>query len=152
MTLEQLQEILVSAAWLTRVGQAPSRDEVTHRAAPGGQWQWLPSSRDEVDPVHSRAQREELEALGFDELRHSSEMSAAKVVLAGLRHVGKHPALQDGPHDLTEAVRGGAIFAARMATREALLGRPGVWTLCVELYSAGYWPCGITQSGTIVVY
>ena len=78
--------------------------------------------------IHGTTLVAEVEAAGLGAARRAAELAAARWVMAGLRSVPEPvPALVDGPHDYTLAARRGAEFAARMAAREAIVGRPGFW-------------------------
>jgi hypothetical protein len=94
----------------------------------------------------------EAEAVGLGPARRDAELAAVRRVLASLRGTPDSvPALVDGPHDFTTAARGGAVFAARMAAREAVVGRPGFWWRVVRLFATGYWPCGLIRGGQQLV-
>jgi hypothetical protein len=147
--VEALESVIVGAAWFARCGQfAGERDAVPLSAvASADTWNWLPTAREEADPVYGQALVAEAEAA-----RRAAELSAARWVLAGLRGVPESvPALVDGPHDFTPAARGGAQFAAPMAAREAVVGRLGFWWRVVRLFAAGYWPCGLVRGSERLV-
>ena len=128
MTIDELKAQLENAAWFARCGQFAGETGAVPFAtvAMSHGWDWLRTSREQADPVHGDTLIAEAEAAGLGESRRSVELAIAK--LSGLRAVPDHlPALADGPHDLTPAAKGGAVFAARMAARELLVGRPGFW-------------------------
>lgn len=61
------------------------------------------------------------------------------------------PKLVDGPHKYTETMKGSALFACRHAAKEVLSNQPGKWVAILTLYLNGVWPCGITQTGELVI-
>jgi hypothetical protein len=153
--VEALEALIVGAAWFVRCGQfVGDPDAVPLSAvASADTWDWLPTDRAETDPVHGRALIAEADEAGLGAARRAGELSALRWALAGLRDVPEPvPALVDGPHDYTLAARYGAEFAVRMAAREAVVGRPAFWWRVVELFAAGYWPCGrVRADGSLVV-
>lgn len=81
------------------------------------------------------------------------ERFIAKEVLAALRPVpDTHRKLIDGPHDFTLAAKGGAQYAARMAAREIVAGQPGFWCQVMREFEQGFWPCGLTNDGCLIIY
>lgn len=106
-------------------------------------WEWLPTSRDQEDPLNGPKKCEETK---------DAEMLVYKSALRSLRKIGRsHPLLVYGPHYFTESFRGGALFAFKMAAREAALRQKGVWSEVAELYSQGRWPCGFKENREFVV-
>ncbi|WP_152526039.1 hypothetical protein [Marinobacter sp. EVN1] len=106
-------------------------------------WDWLPTSRDQEDPLNGPKKCAETKA---------AEMLVYRAVLMSLRKIGRsHPSLVYGPHDFTESSRGGALFAFKMAAREAVLRQKGVWSEVADLYSNGRWPCGLKENRELVV-
>ncbi|AYM96598.1 hypothetical protein EAG14_11590 [Acidovorax sp. 1608163] len=151
MTVSELEDGLRSAQLFSMCGQ--------FRSEPGAirlqlaiDWDWLPTSRDQPDPIHGLKQLEQLEAAGLGPKRRAVELSLAKAVLAGQRSVERYPVLIEGPDDYAQAALAGAQFAARMAGRELLLEQPGFWVKAVTLYIAGFWPCGTLPNQDLVVY
>lgn len=154
-TLPQLLECVRNAAWFTQLGQFTA----TANAIPLDQlqsnivWVWLPSSRDERDPVHSETQLNLAKQLGRDDERKRAELDAAMATIQSLRMIDdRHPRLVDGPHDFTVAAKNAAQFAARMAAREIVVGQCGFWCDAVEIYQQGHWPCGLANDGALIVY
>ena len=167
MTLDALKSMISGAQWFERLGEPgvdrhfvqvatlapwanlPTGDESLERIA--NQMDWLPSSRDQDDPIHGRSLEERAEMIGKKrEISHQS-INIYKVALSALGGFQGHPALRIGPHDFTEAARGAALFASQRATYEILLGEPGFWCHLMQVYCSGHWPCGILPSGQVVV-
>src|SRR5688572_12410927 len=70
-------------------------------------------------PRARRRLREGRRRLGRHEQRRTAELAAARTTIASLRPLPEHvPRLANGPHDLTVAAKGAAVYAARMAARE----------------------------------
>ena len=154
-TLPQLLDCLKNAAWFTQLG----RFTTTARAIPLDQLEsnivsvWLPSSRDERDPIHSESLLNLAVQLGREDERKRAELNAASATIRSLRLIDdRHPRLVDGPHDFTPAAKNAAQFAARMAAREIVVAEYGFWCDAVELYQQGHWPCGLTMDGALIVY
>jgi hypothetical protein len=156
VTLSDLEALIANAEWFARCGQFAGEPDAVPlaRVASADTWDWLPTSRDQTDPVHGSSLLAEAGAAGMEQARRDGELAVAHSVRSGLRTVpDSDPALVDGPHDFTPAARGGAEFAARMAAREVVVGRPGFWCRVVRLFAAGYWPCGvIAESHQLVVW
>jgi hypothetical protein len=156
ITLDHLSKLISDAKWFSRAG--------TFIARPGmfavrdfnefDDWDWLPTSREQVDPVHGAALLAEIEKSGNSSRRREAEMAAVRQVLISLRPVAdRHSALVRGPDDLTTAAKAGAQYAARMASREVIAHCQGLWCDAVALYAEGFWPCGLTHvDHELVVY
>jgi hypothetical protein len=167
VTLDELNRLLRTAAWFNHLGEPfgaigcvsidtlapwagePTGDDTLEQIA--DDMSWLPTSRDEDDPIHGNSLEEAAEALGTkrDVARQSLEIY--KTTLTALRRFDGHAVLKVGPHDFAEAARGAALFAARRAAYEVLLGKPGLWCRLMAFYHAGHWPCGLLPDGRIVV-
>ncbi len=148
MTLEELSAIVRRAAWFSCVGEFCERDGALPLAAVASSdaWDWLPTSRDQADPVHGVTLIELTEREGKATARLEAEMAIFKEVLASMRPVcDPHPRLIDGPHNFTRAAKGGAQYAARMAAREIVAGRPDFWCGVMREYGQGFWPCGLSK-------
>lgn len=156
MTLDELAAIVARTPWFSRVGEFHEREDAVPLAAvaSSADWGWLPTSPDEPDPIHGASLPERAEQEDRTTARREAERSVAGAVLASLRTVpGSHQRLIDGPHDFTPAARGGAQYAARMAAREIVAGRPGFWCAVIREYEKGFWPCGLTDDGRrLIVY
>jgi len=154
LTLQDLSRIVRNAAWFSHVGEFRERADATPLAtvAPSEDWDWLPSSTDQTDPIYGEVMVEAAERLGKAAVRRDAELFIAKEVQASLRPIReKHPGLIDGPHDFTLAAKGGARYAARMAAREIVAGRPGFWCRVISYYGEGFWPCGFFNDGRMIV-
>lgn len=110
---------------------------------------WLPSSRDQPDPVHGESLMRLLKAGEIS--YHQEVMTNYKLALHALRAVPDR-SICSGPHDFTPAAIGAALYCVRMASLEMLAGRSGFWLAALEIYRAGHWPCGLLPDGTLVVY
>lgn len=109
-------------------------------------WEWLPTSKDQVDPFHSSGQT----------IRNSrtkeSIRAVYKTTLRSLCSIDdNHPKLQDGPHNFTEAFKGAALFATRHAAIEHLTDAQKKWTKILDWYKKGRWPCGVKKDGSLVL-
>ena len=139
MDLDGLHNLITKARWFTRAGNTSHGHLPLQSVRDSFDWDWLPTSRDQDDPIH-----------GDSLLKHrESELECAKLVMVSLRTVSDSvPALTDGPNDFTNAAKGGAQFAGRMAAREMCNNACGKWCMVVELYSRGWWPCGRRRRGS----
>lgn len=167
MTLAELSALAMEAPWFSNLGEpdvdseyvriptlAPWANEQTGNESLeqiADQMDWLPSSREQDDPIHGRSLEERSEALGKKQEFSKQSLAVYKATLTALRKFDGHPALKVGPHDFTEAARAAALFAVRRAAYEVLLGEPGVWCRLMKVYRAGHWPCGILPNKQIVV-
>jgi hypothetical protein len=115
------------------------------------QMDWLPSSREQVDPIHGHSLEERSAALGKKQEFSQQSLAVYKTTLTALRKFEGHSALKVGPQDFTEAARAAALFAVRRAAYEVLIGEPGFWCRLMTVYRAGHWPCGILPNKQIVV-
>jgi hypothetical protein len=156
VTLDELSAIIGRTPWFSRVGEFREREDAVPLAAVASSaaWGWLPTTPDAPDPIHGSSLPGPAEPGNRAAARREAERSIAKAVLASLRTVpGSHRRLVDGPHDFTRAAKGGALYAARMAAREIVAGRPGLWCAVVREYERGFWPCGLTDDGRrLVIY
>jgi hypothetical protein len=156
MTFDELNVLIKETMWFSRLGE-PDVDKAYIRIstlAPGkiaDQMEWLPSSRDQDDPIHGRSLEQRAEALGKKQEFAKQSLEMYKTTLTALRKFEGHPALKVGPHDFTEAARGAALFAVRRAAYEILLGEPRFWCRLMKIYHAGHWPCGLLPDKQIVV-
>jgi hypothetical protein len=168
MTLEELESLLLEANWFEHLAEplvtsgpfvsisslAPwadlsTGDETLEEIA--DKMDWLPSSRDQHDPIYGESLEERSEQLGKREDFSRRSLDIYKKALTSLRRFEGHPALRIGPHDFTEAARGAALFASRRAAYEILLGDSGLWCSILSVYQQGHWPCGILPNSNIVV-
>ena len=153
MLLDELAAQIASASWFDRCGQFPGGPGAVPLAtvAASDDWDWLPTSREQTDPIYGDDLVTELQHTGNEQARREAELAMAKCVLSALRSVPDQlPALIDGPHNFTGAAKSGAVYAARMAARELLVG-PATWCSVVQLFISGYWPCGWSPTTQSIV-
>ena len=167
MTLEELELLLLKPCWFEHLGEplmeskcvqisglAPWSNAHTGDASLekiADEMEWLPSSRDQDDPIHGNSLEVRSEQLGKKNEFYRQSLSVYKKALSSLRSFEGHPALTVGPHNFTEAARGAALFASRRAVYEILLDDCGFWCLVMNIYHQGHWPCGILPDTSIVV-
>ena len=141
MTIDDLHSLIDTASWFTRLGVAPDGLSL---ASADDAWDWLPTSRDQSDPLHIPP---------LAPVDTAIELAAVKLSMVSLRSMTDAiPELVDGPHNYTSAATGAAHFAVRMAAREITTGNAGRWCGIVRLYNDGSWPCGLADDGGIVVW
>ncbi|MGY0218748.1 hypothetical protein ACWJJH_15385 [Endozoicomonadaceae bacterium StTr2] len=109
---------------------------------------WLPSSKDQADPINVDALKIALQAVPDGK---KLVLDAYKLAMKSLREFDKER-LQSGPNDFSEAAKGAALYCVRMAAMESLTDKSGFWTDLIDSYAEGYWPCGLLSDGTVVVY
>lgn len=110
------------------------------------QWEWLPTSREQNNPFPIDIPEE------GKELVNELALKSYKATLISLRKVGsKNILLQDSPHDYTDPFKGAALYCLRHAAKEFATGQKGKWTEILEIFKKGRWPCGIQESGKLVV-
>ncbi len=154
MSLDTLKTQIARAAWFSRCGQFPGELDAVSLATVSGtdDWDWLPTSCEQVDPIHGDRLVNELDGAGNQRTRRALELEISKRVLTALHSVpDRLPALTDGPHDFTTAAKSGAVFAARMAVRELMIAHPATWCRVIDLFVAGYWPCGWSKKRAVIV-
>ena len=145
MTLEELRTMLATAQWFTRCGQfVASQGTVSLEAVASSEdWDWLPTTQSQADPIHQDTLAKVAAEMGIDTQRREAELAAARNCLRSLRTVPESvPILVEPPHDFTYPAKGAAQFASRMAAREIVVGRGGFWCRTIQFYNDGYWPCG----------
>jgi hypothetical protein len=118
---------------------------------PFGKLEWLPTSLGEIDPVHENALQTLAQTGGKTAELKAARLEVHKLALRSMRGMTKPPLLKVGGTDLTEAARGAALFACRMAASEIGVEQPGFWCSLMPFYHAGHWPLGRVPSGEIVV-
>jgi len=166
MDLEEISSLIATTKWFSRLGDVdvdPSfvripnlkpwatdetQDAVFEKIA--DEMEWLPSSREEVDPVHKGALQKRAEAVGKRQEISAQALEAYKKTLAALR-TSPEAALRIGPHDFTGAARGAALYAVYQAAYEVALEQPDFWCRILKVYQSGHWPCGLLPDGRIVV-
>ena len=110
---------------------------------------WLPTSRDQPDPVHGNALTDLLKQAGIAYL--PEVMANYKLALHSLRSVPDR-LISVAAHDYTPAAIGAALYCVRMASLEMLAQRQGFWCDALHLYRDGHWPCGRLADGALMVY
>ena len=115
----------------------------------GARMNWLPTSRDQPDPIHGEAL---LTLLKQDGIPYAQDVMADyKLALHALRSVPDR-LISVGAPDYTPAAIGAALYCVRMASLEMLAQRQGFWCDTMQLYRDGHWPCGRLADGTLIVY
>lgn len=167
MSFEKLLAILSTTNWFENLGLPSShlvvqidslapwanlKTEDDSLKAVLDQMRWLPSSKDETDPVNGNAHEELVVALGKKKEYVELNLSFYKAALQSLGAVQDCPKLIVGPHDFIEAAKGAALYATRRACLEIFLGCPGFWCELMKIYADGHWPCGILSDNRIVVF
>lgn len=158
MPLPQLVDTIASADWFSKIGTYSASDNhlaITDLLSPDVSvvWHWLPTSRDEIDPFYSLSLREMAEQQERSVEAKNATTLIYKATLVSLRSVYEDDArFKFGPHNFSNAAKGGALYAARQSAIEIVLGQASHWCSLIALYSKGYWPCGYTESRRILVY
>jgi len=167
MTFDELKSMISEISWFHRLAEPDLHGEFvqirTLAAWSGGttedqelkriadQMKWLPSSRDQDDPILGRTLEDRAEQAGRKGEISRLSLDIYKTALSALSRFSGNPSLKTGAHDFTEAARGAALFASRRAAYEVLLGEPGFWCGLMKIYQTGHWPCGILRNGQVVV-
>lgn len=168
MDLPTLHNYIRNATWFSNLGLFESRegmvairnldpwssmeeDEPSDVKRITDDMDWLPSSRDQIDPIHRLALEKLISAAGSKSFVKAQDAETYKLALDSLRKVDGKALLQAGPNDFTEAARGSALFAIRRAFAEIIATKPDFWCRLIPVYAAGNWPCGIMPDQTIVV-
>lgn len=169
MTLDELSKLLSEATWFNNLGRytehegtvplsdlAPwsgteyNASEESVRVA--NAMDWLPSSRDQGDPIHGDSLDHQIISSGLQAIAQTNVASVYRLTLTSLQKTSVCPLLVVGPHDFTEAAKGAALYAARRAVIEIMIGKPDFWCGLIRIYAQGNWPCGIMPNGTVVVF
>ena len=171
MNLEELRRTIESARWFSMLGQftphndfvrignlqawasaAPGRPQDSEQDAIADDMEWLPSTQSQEDPIHGSALIQLARKLRVEDPLKRARTEFYKTTLDSLGQQMTHsPLLTVGAHDFSDAAKGSALFAVRMAVTEILTGREGFWCSLIPLYQAGFWPCGRLTSGRVVV-
>lgn len=133
-------------AW---AGSGLAADTQSNSSGLARKMDWLPSSRDQNDPIHGESLRQLLKQNGAP--WQQQVMSHYKLALQSLRAV-PDKSICAGCNDFTPVAIGAALYCVRMASIEVLAQREGFWLAALELYRQGHWPCGLLADGTLVVY
>ena len=146
--------------WFTRIGTYPeSASVITLRtlkaseSSSSNEWDWLPTTRIMVDPIH----RPSLTTIAKQSGRYSDYSiivaEVYKLTLVSLRKMDDHnPLFRVDAHNLAPAARGAALYAARIAAGEIVLEMPGFWCSIMPYYFNGYWPCGLADDKRLVIF
>jgi hypothetical protein len=172
MTIDDLKISIPAIAWFSRLGEPdyegrpdyfspPNMDDwknvtgvLANEAVPRiieAGMEWLPTQRDQEDPIHGSSLEQRAEVLGKRDEFSKQALEIYKATLASLRTIKGHPALKIGAHDFTEAARGAALYAVRRTAYETLLGEPNFWCKVMKVYQSGHWPCGLLPDRKVVV-
>ena len=169
LTLDDLKTQIMGAAWFTRLGQFPGEpgtvalpnlnawaadalDNPLNLSLVSENMIWLPSSRDQADPIHGNTLRGEAKRLAREQDLRQGTLEVYRVTLSSLRRIhSKHPLLQVGPDNYAPVAEGAALFAAWQAAAEIIVGMQSFYCSLIPLYAAGYWPCGITRRKELIV-
>jgi hypothetical protein len=114
-------------------------------------WDWLPGTHMEPDPIHRPPLSEVARDQGREQQRLEATRELYQAALVSLRGAMEHPGLKLGPSDMNPAARGAALYAVRMAVGEIVTEREGFWCSLIPLFQAGFWPCGLSDRGRVVV-
>jgi hypothetical protein len=168
-TVEDLKVELAAISWFRRLGEpldepgiarvanlepwagAPDAEEDEAARALADAMDWLPTTRNQEDPIYGKLLEGQAKALGRYEGVRQEDLEVYKAALVSLRSMRPHPLLEVGPHKFTEAAKGAAAFAARRAALELIVNEPGFWCRAIFLYALGHWPLGVLPDRTIVV-
>ena len=154
MTLTTLHALIPKIQWFTQLGrfQATARTLAISSVDVAGEWDWLPTSHTQPDPIHGDALIRLAEETACGAQRCTEELAVAKLASVSLQTVPcPHPQLVRGASDYTQAARGSGVFAVRMAARELVVERVGFWCGIIAYYEQGHWPCGVTEDRKVVV-
>ncbi len=158
MNLPQLVELISAADWFAEISKYPGTDDylaITNLIAPevSEPWNWLPTSRDESDPLHPSSLMAVAKQEGNEGAAKEAALLVYKAALVSLRSVREDDLrFVFGPHNFANAAKGGALYAARQSAIEIVTSQASDWCSLIALYAQGYWPCGYTRSHRILVY
>lgn len=110
---------------------------------------WLPSSRDQDDPIHGKKLVRHLEEAGVNFKPITLDLH--KLALKSLRTVNGMK-ISSGPNDFSQAAIGAALYCVRLAALEVMANQSGFWCSLLKIYGDGYWPCGVLPDNSLVVY
>ncbi len=126
-------------------------DRIALETFPFADFDWLPTTIYDDDPVHKERLVEKARLEGREKDFKAVRVEIFRLTQVALRSASAHPLLVVGPTDTTGAARGGALFACRAAAAELLVDQPGFWCDIILLYHAGHWPFGRMKSGEVVI-
>jgi hypothetical protein len=113
--------------------------------------EWLPGTVHEPDPIHGQRLAELADQLGRTQEYREERLKAFKLAQQALRTVPEIPEVNVGPTQLEPVARGAALFAARLAASEIVVGEPGFWCAMVRHYHQGHWPMGRNLKGEVII-
>ncbi len=143
MTHVELATLIREARWFAALGDRSHGERSYDDVIESSNWDWLPTTRDQIDPVT-------FDLVCID---RRCELDAAKSVLISLRSISDNDLrLVAGASNMMPAAKGGAQYAAVRAAREISNGTDGFWCKCMRYYSLGWWPLGICDDGSLVVF
>jgi hypothetical protein len=146
LIISELIEIIDNAPWFSKIKPI---NEVLNTVEC---WEWLPTSRDQVDPIHGNRMKVRATELIGDSERRKIEMSVVQAAIKAMQNSPANlAALISGPDNYIESAKAAAVFATRMASREIILSEPGFWCNVIHEYSKGFWPCGVNEKGELIV-
>ena len=159
MQLEDLKTYLRHARWFLHVGEGQEREGVICLSSLKGfdtdevDWEWLPTGASQEDPIHGDSLRLLADSLGKQLERREAVREVYQLALESLQKIGEsHHLFKVGPHNLLPAAKGAAAYAARMAATEIVVNRQAFWCNLITLYVEGFYPCGYTEQGDVVVF
>jgi hypothetical protein len=159
MQLEELKSYLKHAKWFLHVGECQEREGVLclpsleDAFTDDRNWGWLPTDASAEDPIHGDSLRLLADSLGKHLERRESVREIYMFTLESMRKLGmSHPSFKVGPHNMLPLAKGAAAYAARMAATEIVVSRQGFWCSLIPLYGEGFYPCGYTEQGYVVVF
>lgn len=166
--MDRIRHAVVNAQWFSALGSyQPSEGQIalpnlsawdrprfpaeldTSLAKIASDMDWLPSSRDQPDPIHGEHLRSILKDNGT--AYQQEVLESYKLALKSLRVVPDRT-IFSGANDFTQAAKDSAIYCVRMATLEVLSAQPDFWLDALMIYHEGNWPCGLLPDGTLVVF
>jgi hypothetical protein len=143
MQFTELHDLIRTARWFACVGTSGHGHTTLLLLVASNSWEWLPTTPDQSDPIHADTLN----------VAHDAEIVAIRMSLVSLRRVADSVStLVDGPNDYSNAAKGGAKFATRMAAREISNAVPGFWCETIRLFHRGWWPCGLTAQKQLIVF
>ncbi len=143
MTHTELADLIRSAKWFDSLGDISHGERSYDTAIECSDWDWLPTMRDQLDPI----------SFNLPCVDRRCELDAAKAVLTSLRAVSDDDRrLVAGATNMMPAAKGGAQYAAVHAAREISHNAIGLWCKCMRYYSNGWWPLGIGDDGSLIVF
>jgi len=168
MTIDGIKVEIEHAKWFSRLGSysAPpghlalsdfhAWDNATfdssideRSTAIASEMDWLPSSRDEDDPIHGKRLTQYLEEAGIN--FKDVTLDLHNRTLKSLRSVDGMK-ICSGPNDFSQAAIGATLYCVRMAALEVMADQTGFWCSLLRIYAKGNWPCGVLVDKTLVVY